>query len=90
MPGNARASDPLTIRIFDASICVFFPSFSTLTRPGPSYRPQPCTDSTLFFLKKNSMPLECFLTILSLRASTFAQFTFSPLTSNPNSAAFLK
>jgi len=51
---------------------------------------QPCTHSTLFFLKRNSMPFACFLTILSFRASTLAQLIFSPLTSNPSSAAFLK
>src|SRR6267378_7595628 len=36
------------------------------------------------------MPLACFLTILSLRASTLPQLIFSPLTSNPSSAPFLK
>src|SRR6266849_8588481 len=36
------------------------------------------------------MPLACFLTILSLRASTLPQLIFRPLTSNPSSAAFLK
>src|SRR5258708_34146728 len=86
IPGSDFASDPLTIRMLEASICVFFPSFSTLTRPGPSYLPQPCTHSTLFFLNRNSMPFACFLTILSLRASTLAQLIFSPLTSNPNFA----
>ncbi len=89
MPGSDFASEPLTTRMFEASIAVFLPSFSTLTLPGPSYLPQPCTHSTLFFLKRNSMPLECFLTILSFRASTFAQLIFKPLTSNPNSAPFL-
>src|SRR4029077_7169301 len=63
---------------------------STLIFPGPSYLPQPCTHSTLFFLKRNSMPLACFLTILSLRARTLPQLIFSPLTSKPSSAAFLK
>src|SRR6266436_5920507 len=87
MPGSDFASDPLTIRMFAASISVFFPSFSTLTRPGPSYLPQPCTHSTLFFLKRNSMRFECFLTILSFRERTLAQLIFSPLTSRPSSPA---
>src|SRR5436853_538161 len=60
MPGSDFASEPLTIRMLAASITVFLPSFSTFTRPGPSYLPQPCTQSTLFFLKRNSIPLECF------------------------------
>src|SRR5260370_8905245 len=89
MPGSDFASYPLTIRMLDASISVFFPSFSTLTRPGPSYFPQPCTHSTLFFLNRNSIPFECFLTILSFRARTLAQLIFSPLTSKPSSAPFL-
>src|SRR6266699_3951699 len=57
--------------------------------PVPAYFPQPCTHSTLFFLKRNSMPFECFLTILSFRERTFAQLIFSPLTSKPSSAPFL-
>jgi len=36
MPGSERASLPLTIRMFDASMVVFLPSFSTLILPGPS------------------------------------------------------
>src|SRR5882762_2935636 len=68
MPGRDFASEPLTIRMFAASIVVFLPSFSTPIFPGPSYLPQPCTHSTLFFLNRNSMPLACFLTILSFRA----------------------
>ena len=88
IPGSAFASEPLTIKMLFASIVDFLPSFSTLTLPGPSYFPQPCTHSTLFFLNRNSMPLECFVTIFDLRASTLAQSIFSPLTSKPSSAAF--
>ena len=89
IPGSDFASEPLTMSTFEASMVVFLPSFSTLIFPGPSYRPQPCTHSTLFFLNRNSIPLACFLTILSLRASTLAQLIFTPLISKPSSAASL-
>jgi len=57
---------------------VFLPSFSTLIFPGPSYLPQPCTHSTLFFLKRNSMPFACFLTILSFPRQDVRPVDFQP------------
>ena len=36
------------------------------------------------------MPLACLFTILLLRARMFAQLIFSPATSKPSSAPFLK
>src|SRR5713226_7043630 len=89
-PGSDRASEPVASITFFAAISVVFPSFSTLTRPGPAYFPQPVTESTLFFLNSASMPLACFLTTRSFRAITCAQFNLNSPTSMPNSLAFLK
>ena len=35
-PGSERAAEPVASMMFLASISVVFPSFSTLTRPGPA------------------------------------------------------
>ena len=73
-----------------ASMSVVLPSFSTLTRPGPAQRPQPCIQSTLFLRKRNSIPLACRLTTFSLRASAAAQFSENSFTSMPNSFGILE
>src|ERR1019366_6584584 len=89
IPGKERAPDPVANRICVASTSVTLPAFSTVTSPGPAQRPQPCMPSTLFLRNRNSMPLACLLTILSLRASTAGQFRENSFTSMPNSLAFL-
>ncbi len=88
-PGRERAAEPVPNMICVASISVIFPSDSTLTRPGPAHRPQPWILSTLFLRNKNSMPLACLLTTISLRARTAGQFRVNSFTSMPNSLAFL-
>src|SRR5437899_2691680 len=87
-PGSVRASEPVARMMWVASTSVVFPSFSTATLPGPAQRPQPCMDSTLFLRKRNSMPLACFLMILSLRASTAVQSSLKSFTSMPNAKEF--
>jgi len=72
MPGSDFASEPLTIRMFAASISVFFPSFSRSRAPSPHTFPA-LYPLHLVLLEENSMPFECFLTILSFRERTFAQ-----------------
>jgi len=87
--GRERASDPLTIKMFEASICVFLPSFSTLTFPGP--RSDPALRPFHFILLEQKFDaLGVLLYDLSLRAMMLAQLILSPLTSNPSSAPFLK
>ena len=76
-PGSERASEPVASMMCVASTSVVLPSFSTVTRPGPRNLAPALIVSTLFFLKSNPMPLACFLTILSLRASIAGQFIFT-------------
>ncbi len=85
IPGSDRAAEPVPNMMCVASISEVCPSFSTVTFPGPAQRPQPCTLSTLFLRNRNSMPLACLLTTISLRASAAAQLSPKSFTSMPNS-----
>ncbi len=91
IPGSERAAEPVAehdVRGFD---------FGGLARPfrrsrgpGPAQRPQPCIFSTLFLRNRNSMPLACLLTTISLRASAAAQLSEKSFTSMPNSLDILQ
>ena len=57
-PGSGEGSEPVAMTMFLASSVGSAPSSAlTTTLPGPAMRPKPLTQSTLFFLNRNSMPL---------------------------------
>ncbi len=72
MPGTLRGSEPvaMTISFRAVSVCASPPVTSTV--PLPARRALPLIQSILFFLKSSSMPPVSPLTILSLRACTWA------------------
>ncbi|MNK95769.1 hypothetical protein D3C87_1160230 [compost metagenome] len=65
-PGRGVGSEPVAMMMSLALNSVLPPAASvTLTLPGPSIRPQPLIQSTLFLRKRNSMPLVSPVTLSS-------------------------
>ena len=63
--------------------CTVSPTF---TLPAPGIEPQPLSQSILFFLNRNSMPLVFWATVSSLYASIWAQSTEGDLPFSPMAA----
>src|SRR6185369_8236040 len=71
-PGSGVLTEPVAMTIDLAEISWGAASPSSVTRPGAAMRPLPFSHSTLFFLKRNSMPRVRVVTTLSLRARAAA------------------
>ena len=68
-PASGATSDPVAMMILPAFNVFAAPlAGSTSTRPGAAILPKPWTNSTSFFLNRNSMPFVRSSTTLSLRA----------------------
>ncbi len=63
-PGSGEGSEPVAMMMSLAVRLLLLPSAAvTSTLPGPSMRPQPFTQSTLFLRKRNSTPLVSAVTL---------------------------
>ncbi len=60
----------------------------TSTLPAPAMRPEPLSQSTLFFLNRNSTPLVSWATEVAFWAIIWTRFSFGA-TSMPSSAKWL-
>ena len=76
-PGRGVGSEPVAMMMFLAATTVLDPSAAvTSTWPGATMRPRPFSQSTLFFLNRNSMPLvravtlSAFWAIICVRSSS--------------------
>src|SRR3989449_5566987 len=84
-PGSDLGRDPVATTRFLALIAC--PLFLTTTLCSDSITPSPCKTATLFFLSRNSVPRQSWLTTLSLRLSTAGQSICTPSVLMPSAAA---
>ena len=85
-PGRGVGSEPVAITMFFAARVLTEPSAAvTSTMPAPAIRPRPRTQSTLFFLNRNSMPLVRAVTLSAFWAIICARLSFG-VTSMPKPA----
>src|SRR5690606_21820419 len=82
-PGRVRGLEPVAITTCFA--CTALPATSNCQPCSLCFtsRPWPCSQLTLFFLNRNSIPPVILLTIASLRAIILGTSMLAPLTSMP-------
>src|SRR5256714_4881996 len=86
-PGSDLGRDPVATTRFLALMA--WPEFFTTTLCSDSITPSPWNTVTLFFLSRNSVPRQSWLTTLSLRLITCGQSIWRPSVLMPSAAALL-